>query len=157
LINVLPVDCVPICTRRWRITTQQGLEVPMRIPKSLPILAVGGLLLAASQLAATGVSAQPFGYGKLTPAQKAHVSGLLSLELGGRGLRTAAPARSSLTTVTPPPCDVNLGSNIKVNQNCLNVTDSDLQGRGQAQRQRPAGPWSGAKRDLCCGGPAQVP
>jgi hypothetical protein len=108
----------------------------MRIPKSLPILAAGALLLAAGQFAAaTGVSAQPFGYGKLTPAQKAHVSGLLSLELGGRGLRTAAPARSSLTTVTPPPCDVNLGSNVKVNQNCLNVTDSDLQGRGQAQNE----------------------
>ena len=108
----------------------------MRIPKSLPILVVGGLLLAAGQFAAaTGVSAQPFGYNKLTPAQKAHVSGLLSLELGGRGVRTATPARSSLTTVTPPPCAVNLGSNIKVNQNCLNVTDSDLLGRGQAQNE----------------------
>jgi hypothetical protein len=108
----------------------------MRIPKSLPVIAAGGLLLAASQLAAaTGASAQPFGYSKLTPEQKAHVSGLLALELGGRGLRTATPARSSLTTITPPGCDVNLGSNIKVNQNCLNVTDSDLQGRGQAQNE----------------------
>jgi hypothetical protein len=61
------------------------------------------------------------------------VSGLLSLELGGKGLRTGTPARGSLTTATPPACDVNLGSDIKVNQNCLNVTDSDLQGRGQAQ------------------------
>ena len=56
---------------------------------------------------------------------------MLSVELGGRGIRTATPARSSLTTVTPAGCDVNLGSNIKVNQNCLNITD--LQGRGQAQ------------------------
>ena len=108
----------------------------MRIPKLFPILVAGGLLLAACQFAAaTGVSAQSFGYGKLTPAQKAHVSGLLSLELGGEGLRTATPARSSLTTVTPPGCDVNLGSDIKVNQNCLNITDSDLQGRGQAQNE----------------------
>jgi hypothetical protein len=108
----------------------------MRIPKSLPVLAVGTLLLAVGQFAAaTGVSAQPFGYGKLTPAQKRHVSGLLALELGGKGLRTTRPARSSLTTVTPPGCDVNLGSNIKVNQNCLTITDSDLQGRGQAQNE----------------------
>jgi len=108
----------------------------MRIPKLFPVLVVGGLLLAAGPfVAATSVNAQPFGYGKLTPAQKAHVSGLLSQELGGRGLRTATPARSSLTTVTPPACDVNLGSNIKVNQNCLNITDSDLQGRGQAQNE----------------------
>src|SRR5499427_3405199 len=108
----------------------------MRIPKSLPILAAGGLLISAGVFAAApGVSAQPFGYSKLTPAQKAHVSGLLSVELGGRGLRTAAPVRSSLTTVTPPPCRVDLGSNIKVNQDCLNITDSDLQGRGQAQNE----------------------
>src|SRR6266480_2653765 len=119
-----------------RITTQRTLEVPMRIPKSLPVLTVGALLLAVSQFAATaGVNAQPFGYSKLTPAQKAHVSGLLSVELGGRGTRTATPARSSLTAVTPPGCDVNLGSDIKVNQNCLNITDSDLQGRGQAQNE----------------------
>jgi hypothetical protein len=108
----------------------------MRIPKLFPILVVGGLLLAASQLAtATGVSAQPFGYANLTPTQKAHVSGLLSLELGGKGLRSAAPARSSLSTVTHPRCDVNLRSNIKVNQDCLNISDSDLQGRGQAQNE----------------------
>jgi len=108
----------------------------MRIPKSLPILAVGALLLAASQLgAATGASAQPFGYGKLAPAQQRHVSGLMSLELGGTGLRAAAPPRSSLATVTPPGCDVNLGSNTKVNQNCLNITDGDLQGRSQAQNE----------------------
>jgi len=73
----------------------------MRIPRSFPVLATGGLLLAAGLFAAaTGASAQPFGYGTLTPAQKAHVSGLLSLELGGKGLRTAAPARGSLTAVT---------------------------------------------------------
>src|SRR5215813_12107383 len=119
-----------------RITTQRSLEVPMRIPKSLPILAAGGLLLAAGLFAAApSVSAQPFGYAKLTPTQKAHVSGLLSLELGGKGLRTATQARSSLTTVTGPQCDVNLGSNIKVNQDCLNIADSDLQGRGQAQNE----------------------
>src|SRR5437868_13241 len=32
-------------------------------------------------------------------------------------------------------CSANLGSNIKVNQNCQNVSDPDLQGRGQAQNE----------------------
>jgi hypothetical protein len=32
-------------------------------------------------------------------------------------------------------CPVNLGNNVKVNQNCLNISDSDLQGRGQAQNE----------------------
>ncbi len=108
----------------------------MRLPKPVPILVVGVLLLGASQFAAaTGASARPFGYSKLTPAQQRHVSGLLSVELGGAGLRAATPARTSLTTVTPPGCDVNLGSDIKVNQNCLTITDADLQGRGQAQNE----------------------
>ena len=32
-------------------------------------------------------------------------------------------------------CAENRGSNVKVNQNCLNLTDPDLQGRGQAQNE----------------------
>ena len=32
-------------------------------------------------------------------------------------------------------CSVRLGNNVKVNQNCLNVTDPDLQGRGQANNE----------------------
>ena len=32
-------------------------------------------------------------------------------------------------------CARGLGNNVKVNQNCLNVTDSDLQGRGQANNE----------------------
>src|SRR5215467_10506211 len=32
-------------------------------------------------------------------------------------------------------CSQRLGSNVKVNQNCLNVSDPDLQGRGQANNE----------------------
>src|SRR5437763_1174264 len=32
-------------------------------------------------------------------------------------------------------CATNLSSNIKVNQNCLNLSDPDLQGRGQSQNE----------------------
>ena len=32
-------------------------------------------------------------------------------------------------------CQANLGSNIKVNQNCLNISDPKLQGRSQAQNE----------------------
>ena len=40
----------------------------MRIRQPLPLLAIGALLLGATQFAvATGASAQPFGFGKLTP------------------------------------------------------------------------------------------
>ncbi|HEY4853305.1 MAG TPA: hypothetical protein VII22_21155 [Streptosporangiaceae bacterium] len=111
----------------------------MRIRRPLTLLVTGALLLvfgAAAQFAvSTGASAQPFGFNKLTPNQQRHVSGLLSLELGGAGLKAAAPARTSLSPVTPPGCSVNLGSNVKVNQNCLNLTDPALNGRGQAQNE----------------------
>lgn len=108
----------------------------MRLRPYLPILVSGALLLAATQFgAATGASAQPFNFSKLTPAQQRHVSSLLALELGGGVARAAAPARSGFTPVTPPGCDVNLGSNVKVNQNCLNIADSALAGRSQAQNE----------------------
>src|SRR6266853_1622968 len=110
----------------------------MRIRRPLILLVIGALLLVlgAAQFAVSpGASAQPFGFDKLTPNQQRHVSGLLSLELGGAGLKAAAPARTSLSPVTPPGCSVNLGSNIKVNQNCLNLTDPALNGRGQAQNE----------------------
>ncbi len=32
-------------------------------------------------------------------------------------------------------CPANRGANVRVNQNCLNLTDPDLQGRGQAQNE----------------------
>ena len=32
-------------------------------------------------------------------------------------------------------CSANLGNNVKVNQNCLNLTDANLQGRGQANNE----------------------
>ena len=110
----------------------------MRIRLSLTLLVTGAflLVLGAAQFAvSTGASAQPFGYNKLTPNQQRHVSGLLSLELGGAGLKAAAPVKTSPSPVAQPGCDMNLGSNIKVNQNCLNLTDPALNGRGQAQNE----------------------
>ncbi len=108
----------------------------MRIRRPVPLLVIGALLLGSGLFAlAPGAGAQPFGYSKLTPVQKRHVSGLLALELGGAGLKTAAPARTSSSPVTPPGCDVNLGADIKVSQNCPSLSDPALNGRGQAQNE----------------------
>jgi hypothetical protein len=108
----------------------------MRIRRPLPLLAMAALLLGTVQLSLpTGATAQPFGFDKLTPNQQRHVSGLLALELGGAGIRAAAPTRTSSNPVTQPGCDVNLGVDIKVNQNCLNLSDPALNGRGQAQNE----------------------
>jgi hypothetical protein len=71
---------------------------------------------------------------KIDPRLRAHVSGVAQMELG------AAPRAQAQTSAIYFPtkeggCSGNLGSNVKVNQNCLNLTDADLQGRGQAQNE----------------------
>jgi hypothetical protein len=108
----------------------------MRIRRPLPLLVISAALLGTVQFAVTtGASAQPFGYNQLTPNQQRHVSGLLALELGGLGRHGAAAIRVSSQPMSQPRCDVNLGSDIKVNQNCLNLSDPALNGRGQAQNE----------------------
>ncbi len=107
-------------------------------------------LVGAGALVLTGIiafgpqnaSARPFGFQSLNPIQKRHVSGLLASELdsgsGAAKSRLAAPLSPSISVPqTPGPngCSLTRGSNVKVNQNCLNLTDTDLQGRGQAQNE----------------------
>ncbi len=93
-------------------------------------------------LGSNPASAQPFGLQSLNSIQKRHVSGLLSSELdmaGQPAARSAAPLRPAAVQVPQMPgpngCPANRGPNVKVNVNCLNLTDSDLQGRGQAQNE----------------------
>ncbi|MDQ2739144.1 MAG: glycoside hydrolase, partial [Actinomycetota bacterium] len=100
-----------------------------------------GALVAVSlvALASPSASAKSFGYQNLNKIQRAHVSGLLAQELGS----TVAPRKVGAlqpnlgTPQQPGPygCPSHKGTNVKVNQNCLNLTDSDLQGRGQAQNE----------------------
>jgi hypothetical protein len=65
------------------------------------------------------------------------LSGFASFE-AGIGV-PSKPARAHAGTrprsAAPVLCPGNIASNIRVNQNCLNVTDPDLQGRGQAQNE----------------------
>jgi hypothetical protein len=110
----------------------------------------GAGALALTALIALGppnAAAQPFGFQNLNDIQKRHVSGLLAAELDTTNNlakpRLAAPLKPAVTVPqTPGPngCPTTRGSNVKVNQNCLNLTDSDLQGRGQAQNE----PWVAA-------------
>jgi hypothetical protein len=106
----------------------------------LALVAAGSLALGAV-LASPHAGAEPFGYQSLNKVQKRHVSGLLAAELGPViAARSVAPARAAVTfpqVPGPNGCPARRGSNVKVNQNCLNQTDSDLQGRGQAQNE----PW----------------
>ncbi len=105
-------------------------------------LAIAGLLFAAfmhfGSSANNGSSVKAASlYSQLTPLQKKILSGfadnMLDPKNGG-----PAGAKSTLTYYpdhADDQCAKRLGNNIKVNQNCLNLTDPDLQGRGQANNE----------------------
>ena len=105
----------------------------LRLLAALPLAAV--LLY---QPAATPVPAHASLYAKMLTIQKRLLSGV--------GTRALAPGEVDPTerdTAQPNTyyptsdngCPLNLGNNIKVNQNCLNLTDATLQGRAQAQNE----------------------
>src|SRR4051812_36210818 len=73
---------------------------------------------------------------ELNDEQDRLVSGFASFELGQQAQN--ANSDQHPTTYFPrgsDACPNNQSSNIKVNQNCLNLSDPDLQGRGQAQNE----------------------
>jgi hypothetical protein len=108
--------------------------------RAIAVLGAGTLLVGVVlAVGSSTAGAQPFGYQSLNSVQQRHVSGLLAAELGAApAARTAAPLQRAVTVPqTPGPngCPARRGSNVKVNVNCLNLTDSDLQGRAQAQNE----------------------
>ena len=105
------------------------LAVPLAAVLTLPALA-----LVSSQAPAHALT-----YDRLTPIQKRLLSGAASFALSGDAdqqlARSAGRSQSSSAKRADPACPSTKGSNVKVNQNCLNLTDADLQGRGQAQNE----------------------
>ena len=99
------------------------------------IFALAAVAAAVSVgLAGAGsVGANAFRYEQLNQIQKRILSGLVSTEAQGNQANEQQP--SNYFPRGSDACPVNLGSNIKVNQNCLNVSDPDLQGRSQAQNE----------------------
>jgi hypothetical protein len=124
------------------------------------MVAAGALTTGAAFMAATQArSAAP---PRMSARIAARVSGAVGVELraptaaeqaaarvvGARSAaRTARAARRAAargvhrvqSNVTPSPgsigCQTRLGPNVKENQNCVNVSDPDLLGRGQAQNE----------------------
>ncbi|TCO59254.1 sialidase family protein [Actinocrispum wychmicini] len=104
-----------------------------RIPIILAVTTVAVAVAAAPHATAT-----PFGYSHLNKIQQRHVSGLLAANLNGDDAARQARAPVAVTqrrAATSAACANQFGDNVKVNQNCLNISDPDLQGRGQAQNE----------------------
>ena len=105
------------------------------------LLAIAGAAAALAGLGSgsTTPQAQATRLAALTPIQQRLVSGFARAAMEQRaGLAPNARAQQpaqSLQRSLLTGCPVNRGSNVRVNQNCLNLTDPDLAGRGQAQNE----------------------
>jgi hypothetical protein len=111
-----------------------------RLRRTLAFLATGALVaVSLNALTASTATAAPFGYDQLNSIQKRLASGLLTSELNRADM--AAPAQAQAlsaphrVSATSGACTNRFGTNVKVNQNCLNLTDADLAGRAQAQNE----------------------
>jgi len=116
--------------------------------KSRLILALAGvcavalaiaLAIAPSASRTQHASAAVHGLGLhgLSKLQKRHLSGLASFE-AGIGVSTKTPAarvNAPMSNAGVNLCPGNFGNNVAVNQNCLNISDVNLQGRAQAQNE----------------------
>jgi hypothetical protein len=112
--------------------------------KSRIILAVAAVLGIALAIAPAtlraphaGAAAHGISIHGLNRIQRMHLSGFASLEAGIGVPAKAARAKAStrMSNSGASLCPRNFGPNVLVNQNCLNVTDADLQGRAQAQNE----------------------
>ena len=99
------------------------------------------LLGAAAAVAGIGSGdrvAGAQGLAALTPIQQRLVSGFARATLEQKTPSVASASRQATSGEHPTSltgCPDNLGSNVRVNQDCLNQSDPDLQGRGQAQNE----------------------
>ena len=97
------------------------------------VLATAGLAVLASLV--TGPSARAFDPSKAPEIQERLLDGLASFEFGKTGDVKSTDKLKNYSSKKNDGCGLKDANNVKVNQNCLNLTDPDLQGRGQAQNE----------------------
>ncbi len=100
-----------------------------------------GLLAFALALALLAViggagttRAGSLGYDHLSKIQKRILSGTAAVELGGAGGDKQQKPQNYFPK-GKGDCAASIGSNVEVNQNCLNISDPNLQGRAQAENE----------------------
>jgi hypothetical protein len=104
---------------------------------AIGILMVGAAMVTQFSAGTKTASAQTLTYSQLNKIQKRLLDGFVSSELDPQ-----APASAKTSTklgnyfpTGDDGCTQNKGGNVKVNQNCLNISDLSLQGRGQANNE----------------------
>ncbi|HEX2916185.1 MAG TPA: sialidase family protein [Chloroflexia bacterium] len=101
----------------------------------VPVVALAIALMLFALPLTTTQTAQAFNYSKLNKIQKRLISGAAEAELNPESEAKKTLLVSNYIPSKDDGCDGRFGDNIKVNQNCQNVTDPDLAGRGQANNE----------------------
>jgi len=111
----------------------------VRWRRALALTAAGGLAVPAMMVLTGEPSVQALTYDKLKPIQKRLLSGVAAFAFNGEMQQARSQASARVTSPTRVPataaCPSRIGTNVKVNQNCLNISEPDLAGRGQAQNE----------------------
>lgn len=106
----------------------------MRYRKFVILAAVP--IMALATVASEGPTpARAFDPTRAPEIQDRLLDGLADFELKPSGELSKSSTALSYTPRADRGCALSLGTNVKVNQNCLNLSDADLQGRGQAQNE----------------------
>ena len=103
----------------------------------ISVVAISALLLGAVLYLQLGTGtraakASPVS-NQLSKIQQRILSGSLSLDRDMQSASKSAAKALNYFPTSDDGCPQNRGTNVKVNQNCLNLSDTTLQGRGQAQ------------------------
>jgi hypothetical protein len=106
----------------------------LRLVRLLAPLGVASVLLFQPAITNTAQATVPGIDDEMNTIQGRLLSGFADVELNAKNNGEGSKPTSYFPRGSDS-CPVNQSSNIKVNQNCLNLTDPDLQGRGQAQNE----------------------
>src|SRR5262245_54981833 len=101
----------------------------------LPVTLLAAVVLILGGALGTTHSAKAFDPTKAPEIQDRLLDGLADFELRPSGDATSSKPLGNFTAQHNDGCGIHDANNIKVNQNCLNLSDTTLQGRGQAQNE----------------------
>ena len=106
----------------------------LRLVRLLAPLGVVSVLLFQPAITNTAQATVPGIDDEMNDIQSRLLSGFAAMEFDSKANGEGSKPTSYFTRGSDS-CPTNQSSNIKVNQNCLNLSDPDLQGRGQAQNE----------------------
>jgi hypothetical protein len=107
----------------------------MGLPRVVSAIVFSMALVAPFAAPAAAEGGAQLDAGQMPPSLRARVSGLADLALSSESGKASTANRPTNFFPRADECGLSQGGNVKVNQNCLNVTDPDLQGRAQAQNE----------------------